>query len=469
MRMRTVFFVAVWLVGSALAVAQAQAAPLYAPQGDASLVRNRELCTLLEWLDRQSGVIIAMQRELVSRPAVNPEQGGTGEDAKLYWVESWLREHGVVDIERLDYTDARVPSKVRGNLIARVGGGTGAARGRTLWLPSHLDVAAPGDGANWKGDPFRLRVEGDLMYGRGTEDNHQAIVSSLLLVDALRVNRIAPPMAIGLLFCSGALTGYDMNIGHVLRLRPDLFAPGDLILLMDYGSAQGNLIEVAEKSNMWFRITVTGREGHGSSPHESTNAFAVGAELVHELRGLSDVFPARNPLFTPPESTFSVTRAENFSSGANHIPGKFAFYLDARIQPEYSHEAVRRAVRELADDVARREGAEIDVVVVEETPSTQPTPSDAPVVRTLGRAIEAQLGVKAEVGGIGGVTMASPLRARGLSVAAWGIQKNWRNRAEEHASIRSHLEQAKVLARVLYDPAMTEEMRENKDAGNARR
>lgn len=429
------------------------AASLAMPQDSLSLDSNRKLHALLGWLDRQRGTIVTMQKELVSRPALNPEHGGTGEEAKLRWVADRLREYGITDFERLDYVDDRVPGKVRGNLAARLPGQTdGSPARRTLWLVSHLDVFPPGPPGNWKGDPFTLRVEGDLVYGRGVEDNHQAIVASLLLVESLRSTGVVPRLNIGLLFCSGALTNYTMNIGHVLDLEPDLFSPDDLILLMDYGSQNGAFIEVAEKTDVWLKFTVTGREGHASSPQECVNALAAGAAFIHALRGLDAVFPERNPLFVPPVSTFSPTMSENRSKAVNDIPGEFVFFVDARLIPEHSFNKLEQAMRDLAETVGRREGARIDFEVIERTASAPATPTNAPVVRLLGNAVKAQLGVEPEFGGIGGVTMASAIRERGFPVAVWGIQKNWRNKAEEYASIADQIKQAKVLARLLLDP-----------------
>ena len=442
------FFLACLLLPS-----HAEGAALSMPQDAASLQHNRDLKALLSWLDRQRGTVIAMQRDLVALPALNPEHGGTGEEAKLRWVEGRLREYGITDFTRLDYTDPRVPGKIRGNLIAKFPSRRDdAAPRRTLWLLTHLDVFPPGAAEEWKGDPFTLRVEGDLLYGRGVEDNHQGIVTSLLLAEALRATGITPPLDIGLVFCSGALVNYDMNMGHVLDRRPDLFSPNDPILLLDYGSEDGAFIEVAEKQNIWFKFTATGKEGHAGSPHEAVNAFAVGAAFIHALRGLDDVFPEQNPLFAPPASTFSPTFAENHSTALNHIPGKFVFYVDARLIPEHSPEAVTTALRDLAETVGREREARIEFEAVELTARASALPSDAPVTRLLGRAIRAQLGVEPELGGIGGVTMASVVRERGFPVAVWGILKNWRNKTEEYASIASHIDQAKVLARLLLDP-----------------
>ena len=413
---------------------------------------SRELALVLESLSGGRATVIALQRELVSRPAVGPEYGGAGEEEKARWLEGWLTGRGLA-CERLDFPDERVPAKVRPNIVA-VFPGTGPDKGaeRTLWLVSHLDVAAAGPRELWNGDPFALRVDGDALYGRGVEDNNQAIVSSLLLVDSLRTAQAAPPLRLGIVLTSGALTDYRVGIGHLLSRKPELFKPDDVIVVMDYGNQAGSLVSVGEKGNIWLKITVTGTGGHAGTSDGSGNAFAAGAALAHGLRGLEKEFPAENPLFTPPRTVVTPTRTEDFSTGVNHASAKFIFYADARVMADYSYEAVEKAVRTLADAVETSHGVSIGIERVEETPSSRVTPANAPVLQSLDRAIRAQLGVEPVHTGTGSVTVAATLRAKGLNAAVWGVQETLHNKPEERALISAHIKQAQVLARILFDP-----------------
>ena len=436
----------------------AAAAPLLLHNGRnaAASQEPRELGLVLESLSGGRATVIALQRELVSRPAVGPEYGGTGEEEKARWLEAWLTGRGLA-CERLDFPDERVPAKVRPNIVAVLpGAGAKAEPGkgaeRTLWLVSHLDVAAAGPRELWNGDPFALRVDGDAMYGRGVEDNNQAIVSSLLLVESLRAAEAAPPMRLGLVLTSGALTDYKVGIGHVLSRKPDLFGPDDLIVVMDYGNEAGSLVSVGEKGNIWLKITVTGAGGHAGTSDGSGNAFAAGAALAHGLRGLEKDFPAENPLFSPPRTAISSTRTEDFSTGVNHVPAKFIFYADARVMADYSYEAVEKAVRGLADAVEKSHRVSIGIERVEETPPSRVTPGGAQVLLALDRAIRAQLGVEPVHIGTGSVTVAATLRAKGLNAAVWGVQETMHNRPEERALISAHIKQAQVLARMLFAP-----------------
>lgn len=411
--------------------------------------KNDALQTVLDALGRQQAQIVNIQRELVSRPAIGPECGGHGEEEKARWVKSWFHERGIF-CELLEFPDERVSGGVRPNLVA-VYPKSPTASGKTLWLLGHLDVAPAGERGLWHSDPFALRVDGDVMYGRGTEDNNQAVATSLVLMDVLQRNNITPPTRLGVILTSAALTDYTIGIQHVLDRKRDLFRPGDQVVVMDFGNAEGVLAGVGEKGNLWLKIAVEGKVGHAANPERAVNAFAAAATLVHELRDLYKEFPAEDSLFFPPHTTITPTRTEGTAIGINHIPGEFVFYLDARVMADYSFDAVEAAVLRLADAASQRDGVQISIERVEATPASRVTPVDSPVLQSLKRAVRAQLGGDLVVVGTGGVTTASFIREKGIPVAVWGVQENQRNSINEYALISAHIKQAQVAARMLFE------------------
>ena len=126
--------------------------------------------------------LIALQGELVRRPALGPTNGGEGEKDKADFLKDWLRSRPGIRVTDLPAPDPRVPCGSRPNLAAVL---PGRDETRTLWIIGHMDVVPPGDEALWTTPPFILQVDGERMIGRGTEDNHQGIISALLLVQAL--------------------------------------------------------------------------------------------------------------------------------------------------------------------------------------------------------------------------------------------------------------------------------------------
>ena len=58
------------------------------------------------------------------------------------------------------------------------------------FVGSHMDVV-PADPSGWDRDPFKLIIEGDLMYGRGTTDclGHVALLTELMVSVAKESDR----------------------------------------------------------------------------------------------------------------------------------------------------------------------------------------------------------------------------------------------------------------------------------------
>lgn len=408
------------------------------------------LQAVLKDLSGKKADVIAIQRELVARPALIPEDGGEGEEAKARWIEDWLSAKNLPLAERIDVPDERVPAKIRPNLIIRYPG----ASERTLWIIGHMDTSSPGSLKLWTGSPWALRITGDTLYGQGVEDNHQAIVSGLVLLESLSRNRAKPPMSLGLIFTSGEKTGFPRKYGldAVFLAKPDLFQPQDLIVVNDYGNAKGSLIEVAEKGLLWLKFTVTGKQSHSAHPHKGVNALDAGVNLLLALRGLYDKFPAKDALFVPDTSTFVPTRVEKGSDYYNQMPGSFVFSMDCRLLSPYTPEEVFTAVRALADTIEERDHVQIAVEKIHSIPAFPGTSTDAPVVQALSRAIKAHLGVEAEYEGIGGVTLAADLRAKNLPTAVWAKSESMGNSSNESVSIRGLLDTSMVFARILFDP-----------------
>ena len=49
-----------------------------------------------------------------------------------------------------------------------------------------------------------------------------------------------------------------LGIEHLLKKRPDLFSPGDWIVIPDAGNEDGTMIEIAEKSILWVKAEIIG-------------------------------------------------------------------------------------------------------------------------------------------------------------------------------------------------------------------
>ena len=388
--------------------------------------------------------VVALQQALTACRALGPENGGQGEEEKAAFITAQLQAAGVTDLRRLDAPDDRVACGHRPNLVARIPGRSP----RTLWLFAHTDVVPSGPAGEWLSDPWQVRRDGDLLYGRGVEDNQQGLVSMLLLAEALHATGLKPELTLGLVFMADEETGNTFGLAHILAAAPELFRQDDLFIVPDSGSPSGADIEVAEESIAQFKVHTRGLQGHASTPHKARNALTAAAAAITSLSELGRDFPQEDPLFDPPCSTFVPTRHDANGPGINIIPGEDVFYLDCRLLPGIDPDAVLAAARQRVTPIARHHGTDIDVELVHLQKASASAPN-CPAARALVAAVQEIYGVEARPTGIGGGTVAALLRQAGLPAVVWSCIRNTCHQHNEHSSISATIRDAQVFAHVL--------------------
>lgn len=407
---------------------------------------------LKELFDRIDGwrdQVISLQEGLTARVALGTQNGGTGEHEKAEYLRGRILSLKPDLIEEVRAPDEKARDGYRPNLVARWNGSKG---GPVTWILSHMDIVPPGDLSLWETDPYRLSVEGDRLIGRGVEDNQHGIVSSYLAVQAVLESGLRPERPMGLVFVADEETGSEYGLEYLLRHRKDVFSPQDLIVVPDWGNEQGSMIEVAEKSMLWLRFTVKGKQCHASTPHEGKNSLYGAARLILSLDRLKKEFDFEDNLFRPALSTFEPTKVEPNVPNVNTIPGKDVFYVDCRVLPRYELDRVLSSARAIAVEVGRDLDLSTEVEPIYLQKATQPTMADAPVVKALSRAIREVKGLDAAPIGIGGGTVAAFFRRAGLPAAVWLTESATAHQPNEYCLVSNLLGDAKVLACLFMDP-----------------
>jgi succinyl-diaminopimelate desuccinylase len=415
--------------------------------------------TLFSFIDNAGSLAIELQTELCKRPAIAPESGGEGELEKALWLESWLTRHGF-PFTRIDVKDDRAKGKVRPNIIVDVSAACSAdapaaAPPRTLWVMAHLDVVPPGEVNLWDTNPWELvrkEEEGGVrLIGRGTEDNQQGLVASLIAAKALKETGAVPALPVKLLFCADEEYGNTYGVAALLKNRRDLFGKDDLLLVPDGGDKKGECIEIAEKNLLWLEFTTIGKQAHGSRPDLGNNAHLAGAELAVVLNdALGAIFNDRDPLFEPDCSTFEPTKKSANVPNINTIPGEDRFCVDMRILPRYPINNVLAAVEQVIKEIEKRRGVTIRYTIVQRVESPA-TPQDSPLVGMLAKSIETVYGLKARPIGVGGGTVSAFFRNEGIHCAVWSKIDETLHQPNEYALLENILGDAKVMALLMLE------------------
>jgi succinyl-diaminopimelate desuccinylase len=383
--------------------------------------------------------MVFLQKELTARPAIGPENGGKGEMEKAIFLKGFIKEIGL-NYEEYNAFDERINGE-RPNLRVNL---SGEDESKTFWIITHLDVVPAGNLSLWQSDPFSAVVKDGKIYGRGTEDNQQEMVASLFALKALKDLNKKPTCTVSLLFVADEETGSRFGMGYLLN-NFSLFRKEDLILVPDAGNRDGSLIEIAEKTILWLKFLVKGKQTHASTPDDGLNAHRLGARFLLLLdKELHRRFKKRNRLFNPPFSTFEPTKKEANCPNINTIPGEDVFYFDCRLLPEYHPDEITGFIEELKEDFQKRYGGEISYEVVMMGEVAPQTPPNVEVVKRLRKAIKMVYPINPKLGGIGGGTVAALLRKRGFPCCVWGKNEGQAHQANEYCLIDNMVNDCKV-------------------------
>jgi succinyl-diaminopimelate desuccinylase len=394
-----------------------------------------------------SNDMIELQKTLTALPAMSPINDGQGEWKRARYLISKLEAYGLGDITEYHAPDKRVAEGTRPNIIVHLKGNEPHP---AVWVMAHLDVVPPGELTHWTSNPFEATVREGKIYGRGTEDNQQGIISSLFAMRALKDEGVHPTTDSYVMLVSDEETGSAYGLDYVLNKALQLVGKTDIVVVPDSGNEAGSDIEIAEKSILWCAFTIKGKQVHASTPQDGINAHRAAANLAVRLdEELHAQYPEISQLFDPPQSTFEPTKHEANIQNINTIPGEEKFYFDCRILPNYSVESVMGTISTICRQVEEQYKVVIATAYPQIAPAAPVTATDALVVKVLSEAIRHVKGIEPRLIGIGGGTIAALFRRRGIPAAVWSTIDNTAHAPNEYCKLENLVEDTKVLAMVL--------------------
>jgi len=414
-----------------------------------------EMRVVSEEIEKLRDEMVETLIELIKIPAISPDSDGEGEYDKAQKLLEIIKGWPFDRIERYDAPDPRAKNGVRPNILAYYYGEQGEGSSR-LWVLTHLDVVPPGDLSKWTvTKPFEPLVKDGKVYGRGSEDNGQSLVASLYAVRALMNLGIRPKRTIILAFVSDEETGSKHGLEWLMKEHSEVFRKDDLVLVPDGGNEEGTFIEIAEKSILWMKIKVKGKQVHASMPGLGLNAHRIAIDYAKALdEFLHEKYNARDELFDPPESTFEPTMGGNPSDAPNIAPGEHEVVFDCRVLPQYNLDNILNDAQELAEEIKEKYRKEVNgkvlpevrVEVLQRLDAPAPTPKDSEIVKLLQKAIKEFRGKDVKIGGIGGGTFAAYFRKLGIPAVVWATLDEMAHQPNEYTKIENMVEDAKIMA-----------------------
>ncbi len=401
-----------------------------------------ELNAVLGDIERSREDIISVMSEMIEIPAIAPENGGDGESKRADMLQKCLL--GYDSVQRVDVPDDMFPEIMRPNILAKK---NGKEKG-TVWVVAHMDTVPVGDLNDWETDPFKAVTKDGKIFGRGTEDNGQAVIAAMFASKFIPGD-VLSRKSIGIAYVADEETSSRMGIGYLLD--NGYFSEDDVFIVPDWGSPQGSMVDIAEKDLIWLRFEVIGKTTHGSTPNRGQNAFRVGTYFLSELMSkFAREFNEADPIFDPSTSTFEPTKNEITSLNVNTIPGRFEFYMDIRVIPRYHLDDVKRSAMDLAKEYERRTGIRIVVTEVQRHTSGKISSTESEVYNALCDSVKSVVGKRPEAIGVGGATCANFFRAKGYDAYVWQYGGGTLHGPNEYVYIDSIIKDAKVFATLFY-------------------
>lgn len=305
---------------------------------------------------------VTLLRRLISVPSPSREESATAD----IW-EQWLRNQGVQNVERLH------------NNVFVVAPGFDTSR-PTLMLNSHHDTVRPAN--SYTRDPYSPDIEGDRLYGLGSNDaGASGVALASTFLDLIGQAETTLPYNLIL-----AITAAEEVMGEngMRAFLPHLEERGmtpDMVLV---GEPTGMQPAIAERGLLVFDCVTPGKSGHAARS-EGINAIYRAIEDIDRLRNfypekISDVL---GPI------KISVTMI-NAGTQHNVVPDKCTFVTDVRTTDAYTNEEtvdlLRKTVRwsEITPRSTRVHASVIPLdhplvksaVKLSRTPFVSPTTSD---------------------------------------------------------------------------------------------
>lgn len=258
---------------------------------------------------------ISLLQRLISTPSFSREESATAD----IW-EEWLKENGAGEVKRF-HNNVYVLSQDFDPVKP------------ILMLNSHHDTVRPA--ASYTRDPYSPDIEGDKLFGLGSNDAGASGVALAMAFLSLKEEKTLPVNLILAITAAEEVMGELGMRAFLPHLAENGLTP-DMVIV---GEPTGMQAAIAERGLLVLDCVAMGKAGHAAR-NEGINAL---------YRAIEDIDRLRN--FTPEKTSeilgtikVSVTMI-NCGTQHNVVPDKCTYVVDVRTTDAYSNEETVELLR----------------------------------------------------------------------------------------------------------------------------
>lgn len=258
--------------------------------------------------------------------------------------------------------------------------------GPTLYFHGHYDVVPASEPSQ-----FLPRLEGGVLFGRGSSDMKGGLVSMIAAAVALQTASRPFRGRVGLVFVPDEETGGEL--GSSALAEAGLLGRDAIGMLLPEPTS--GRVWNAHRGALSLEVTVKGRPAHVGLQHLGINAFEHAVSIANQLFALKRQVETHRTshAIQPTEAGASILLiGGQVSAGVNFnsVPGACVFTVDRRTNPEEDFQREKERLFAVLDN-AKAAGIDFDVRVLQEGRSSSTAP-DTPLGLALTRSIEGVTG-----------------------------------------------------------------------------
>jgi acetylornithine deacetylase/succinyl-diaminopimelate desuccinylase-like protein len=225
-------------------------------------------------LKRQREHSVKLLKQLIAIPSGNPHVSDADEKEIAQFLRDELKSAGFqVKLQPITSTYTIAGPRghkafTRPNVIARLGEKN---RGPKLILNGHLDTVS---GTNMR-NPFRPRIQGDKLYGRGSSDMKGGVAAIVAAAEGVQAS--TEPLR-GELVLSLVVDEETLGCGTKSFLEEE--ESGDLAIVAE---PTENTLGLAQAGYLDFDITCKGESRHGQTALLHSSAFLQATSILNQI------------------------------------------------------------------------------------------------------------------------------------------------------------------------------------------
>ena len=276
--------------------------------------------------------MIELLQNLVQIKSISPKDMGCFD-----LIEKELQDLSF-KIERINYQNVE-------NLYATIG-----TSGKLFCFLGHTDVVPTGPEDKWKYPPFSARIEGDLLYGRGTADMKAPVAAFVESAKEFLNSTEELNFRLAILLTSNEEgTSKDGFIDKIIDKMIQDNEIIDFCLVGEPTSSEkvADCVRVGRRGSLGGNLKIYGKQGHIAYPEKVINPILLSGDLISELN--NKIWDNGNTSFDP--TSFQISNIKSGTGAHNVVPGELELTFNFRFSPESSEESLKDDFESILNDL----------------------------------------------------------------------------------------------------------------------